>query len=206
MAENIILIDIVRDIIKASYTGGRYKGEEVSSLLNNKVSQLTPSSLLIVDFQKANPLDYVFCQYAFGPILKEIQENNKPTIFKMQPLHKRCFYRGVLKHIDRSLPRNTSLEESEKLFLGAELFTMIGTDGTATIDFIGKLDTEENVILKFINEKHSVSERDIIDEQKELQPTKIIDSLKSLNKKGFILNPKDGSDKYLSVCELLKSI
>jgi len=205
MKENIILIDIVSDIIKAPYTGGRYKGEEVSKLLNDRITELTPSSLLLIDFQKANPLDYVFCQYAFGPILKVIQENNKPTIFKMQPLHKRCFYRGILKHIDKTLPRNTSMEESEKIFLDAGLFTMIATDGNEIIEFIGNLNSTDNLILKFINESHSVSERDIINAKKNFQPNKIIESLNSLNKKGFILNPQNGNDNYCSVYEILKS-
>lgn len=205
MKENIISIDIVSDIIKASYTGGRYKGEEVNNLLTCRITELTATSLLIIDFQKANPLDYVFCQYAFGPILEMIQENNKPTIFKMQPLHKRCFYRGILKHIDKTLPRNTTMEESEKIFSGAGLFTMIATDGKENIEFIGNLTPNDNSILSFINESHSVSERDIIDAKNEFQPTLIIESLKSLNKKGFILNPINGSDNYCSVYELLKS-
>ena len=205
MNEKIISVDIVKDIIRASYTGGRYKGEEVSKLLNEKISELTPSSLLIIDFQKANPIDYVFCQYAFGPILKVIQENSKPTIFKMQSLHKRCFYRGILKHIDKTLPRNTSVEDSEKIFLGAGIFTMIGTDGEDKIEFIGSLNSDDSSILSFINESHAVSERDIIDAKTDFQPTKIVESLKSLNKKGFVLNPKGESDKYSSVYEYLKS-
>ena len=127
MKENTISVDIVSDIIKASYTGGRYKGEEVNKLLTNKIDELTASSLLIIDFQKANPLDYVFCQYAFGPILKMIQDNSKPTIFKMQAIHKRCFYRGILKHIDKTVPRKTSVEESEKIFIDTGVFTMICT-------------------------------------------------------------------------------
>ncbi len=205
MKENIISIDIVEDIIKASYTGGRYKGEEVYKLLIGIITNLTPSSLLLIDFQKANPLDYVFCQYAFGPIIHAIQENNKPTIFKMKLIHKRCFYRGILKHVDRTLPRNTTIEETEKIFLGTGLSTMIETGGMENIEFIGNLNSIDKSILKFINESHSVTERDIIDAIEEFQPNKIIESLSSLNKKGFIINPKNGSDNYCSVYEILKS-
>lgn len=205
MKEKIISVDIISDIIKTSYTGGRYKGEEVNKLLTNKIDELTASSLLIIDFQKANPLDYVFCQYAFGPILKIIQDNNKPTVFRMQPMHKRCFYRGILKHIDKTLPRKATVEESEKIFFDTGIFTMISIVDKENVDFIGKLALNDSSILNYINESNSVSEREIIDAKKEFQPTEIIESLRSLNKKGFILNPKDGSDKYCSVYKLLKN-
>lgn len=205
MKENIITVDIVEDIIKATYTGGRYKGEEVRKILDDIITNLQSSSLLLIDMQKASPLDYVFCQYAFGPIIKVIQGNNKPIIFKMLLLHKRCFYRGILKHVDKTLPRNTSMEEAEKIFLGTSLFTMITTDGKENIEFIGNLNSIDDSILKFINESHSVSERDIINAIKDFQPNKIIESLNSLNKKGFIINPKNGSDNYCSVYEILKS-
>jgi len=201
MGEKAILIDIVQDIIKTPYTGGRYKGEEVETVLKSRLSRLKASSLLILDFQKANPLDYVFCQYAFGPIIKEIQENSKPTIFKMQPLHKRCFYRGILKHIDKSLPRNSTAEESRNIFLSAGLYTIIEADGPEDIEFIGSLTDDESTILSFINERKSVSEREIIRAQEMLQPRKIVDSLKSLNKKGFILSPADAQDNYSSIYE-----
>lgn len=205
MKENIISIDIVKDIIKASYTGGRYKGEEVNKLLIDRINDLTPNSLLLIDFKKANPLDYVFCQYAFGPILKIIQENIKPTIFQMQLLHKRCFYRGILKHIDKTLPRNSTLEDSEKIVFGAGIYLMIETDIEEKIEFVGNLNSDDNSILKYINEIHSVSERDIIDAKKDLQPAKIIESLNSLNKKGFILSPQNGDGNYCSIYEILKS-
>jgi len=203
MEEKIVSIDIVSDIIKAAYTGGRYKGKEVEKILLDSIAKLNPSSLLIIDILKANPLDYVFCQYAFGSVLQMIQENNKPTLFKMQPLHMRCFYRGILKHIDKGLPRNTQIEESKKIFFETGFFTMIKTVDE-NIEFIGNLNSDDKSILNFINTKHKVSERDIIDVEKNLQPTQIIESLKSLNMKGFILSPMNGSDKYCSVYEYLK--
>lgn len=204
MMGNVITIDIVNDIIKAFYVGGRYKGEEVNKILCNIISNLAPYSILVIDLQNANPLDYVFCQYAFGPVINEVQNNNKPTLFKMQPIHKRCFYRGILKHIDKSLPRNSSIEESEKVFKDSGYFTMITSDKQDKIEFIGNLNTTDTSILKFINELTSVSGREIINSKNEYHSDVIVESLKSLNRKGFILTTNNDEDRYYSIYEILK--
>ena len=201
---NISFIDIVSDIIKVPYTGGRYKGEEVNKILIDKISGLSSDSLLVLDFQKANPLDYVFCQYAFGSILEMIQEKSKPMMFSMQPIHKRCFYRGVLKYINSDLPRKTQLEEMEDMFLESGLYTMIKAHENKNIEFIGKLSPEEESILKFINNANSVSERGVIDALQGFQPTPIIESLKSLSRKGFIISPWSKDQKYISVYQNLE--
>lgn len=206
MDKKVISIDIVTDIISASYTGGQYKGREVFATLKEKIIGLEPGALFLIDFQKANPLDYVFCRYAFGPIIELIHQNTKPTIFKMQQLHKGCFYGGILKHITGTRPKNKSPEEMEIIFNEAGFHTMIATDGNSNINFIGNIDSTDSSILNFINESHCVSSREIIDAKKEIKAEIIVESLKSLNKKGFIMNSQNGSDKYLSVYEFLKSI
>lgn len=203
MVEKLITVNIINDVVRATYTGGRYKGEEVNNFLDKKVDELTSSSLLKIDFEKANPLDYVFCQYAFGPVIKKIQGSNKSVLFNMQQVHKRCFFRGILKYVDKSLPRNTSPEESERIFQDAGLFTMLMIDKKEVVEYKGNLTLIENSILTLINNSLVVSERDIINSIKDAAPTDIIHSLESLIQKGFILNSKNEANNYLSIYKLL---
>ena len=158
-----------------------------------------PSSVLQIDFSNAKDLDYVFCQHAFGSLIKTIQESNKPSLFIMQNFHKRCFYRGVLKYIDQSLPRNSSVEESEKILINAGFFLMMKVAGNNKIDFKGSLSPADDTILDFINSFLRKSEREIIDAMKEFEPTEITDSLRSLSRKGFILAPANGNHNYCSI-------
>lgn len=192
-------IDIIKDVLNTTCVVGRYKGEEVGNFLRFHVDELNPSSVLQIDISNAKDLDYVFCQHAFGSLIKLIQESNKPTLFTMQHFHKRCFYRGVLKIIDQDLPRNSSVEESEKVFVGAGMFIMMKMGEKNEIDFIGSLNTIDDSILTFINNSKEISEREIIDSKKEFEPTEITDSLRSLSRKGFILTPANGSHNYCSI-------
>jgi hypothetical protein len=204
MEQKLIAIDIIQNVLQSSVAVGRYRGEEVWKILDDQVKKITPTSLLVVDIRKANPLQYNFCQYAFGPLLKMLQENkneNIPILFQMHEHHKSCFFRGVLKHIDKSLPRS----ESEKAFVDAGMFTMIMLDGKNEIQYISNLSSLENEILSFVNELKSISEREIIEAKKERQPALIIDSLRSLNKKGFIVHLKNESDQYHSIYHYLKN-
>lgn len=195
----MITIDIIKEVINTTCAVGRYKGEEVSNLLKSHIDELMPSSVLQIDFSNAKDLDYVFCQHAFGSLIKMIQESNKPTLFTMQNFHKRCFYRGVLKRIDQDLPRNSSVEDSEKVFVSAGMFIMMKVGEKKEIDFIGDLNPIDDSILAFINNAKEKSEREIIDSKKEFEPTEITDSLRSLSRKGFILTPANGSHNYCSI-------
>lgn len=204
MEQKIISIDIIQSVLQSPVAVGRYRGEEVCKILDEQVKEITPNSLLVVDIRKANPLQYNFCQYAFGPLLKMLQGNqseNIPTLFRMHEHHKPCFFRGVLKYVDKSLPRS----ESAKAFVEAGMFTMILLDGKNEIQYIANLSSLENEILSFVNELKSISEREIIEAKKELQPAHIIDSLRSLYKKGFIVHLKNGEDQYHAIYQYLKN-
>ncbi len=202
----MITIDIIKEVINTSCAVGRYKGEEVSNFLKSHIDELMPTSVLQIDFSKAKDLDYVFCQHAFGSLIKTTQESNKPTLFIMQQFHKRCFYRGILKHIDQGLPRNSSAEESENVFVDAGMFIMMRIEEKDEIDFIGRLNSIDGSILAFINNAMTKSEREIIDTKKEFEPTEITDSLRSLSRKGFILTAANGSHNYCSIYSQTKNL
>jgi hypothetical protein len=196
----IIEIDIVQQILQSAVAVGRYRGEEVYHAIEKKIKEIDSLSLLRIDITKANPLQYNFCQHAFGPLIKVLQDSKTArAIFKMHDHHKACFFRGVLKHIDKALPRN----QSEKGFVESGMFTMIMLDNQKEIQYISNLSPTDNEILALINDLKSVSERTIIEQKKETQPADIIDSLRSLDKKGFIIHG-NGDDQYKSVYEYFK--
>ena len=205
MEQKKITLDIIKDVLKSLATVGRYRGEEVYKILDEEIKKITPTTVLVVDIRKANPLQYVFCQYAFGPILKILQEyknENKLILFHMKEHHKACFFRGVIKYIDKNLPRNKSMDA----FIESGMFTMIMFDGEDEIHYIANLSSLENEILDYINELESISEIEIIEAKKELyQPSDIIDSLRSLDKKGFIVHLKNGNDQYHSIYQYFKN-
>jgi len=201
METKTIFIDVIQNVLQSPVAVGRYRGEEVCRILEDEVKNIKQASLLVVDMRKANPLQYNFCQYAFGPLLQKLQHDKSiPIIFQMHGHHKPCFFRGVIKYIDISLPRN----ESEKAFIESGLFTMILLEGENEIQYISRLSSLESEILSFVNETISISQREIIETKKEFQPEDIIDSLRSLDNKGFLLHLSDGNEEYHSVYQYLK--
>lgn len=202
MEKKIITIDIIQNILQAPAAVGSYRGKEVHNFIENEINKLTSNSILVLDFKKALPLQYVFCQYAFGPLLKSLQQDTiLPVVFRMHEHHKQCFFRGVIKHIDKDLSR----DESEKAFVKSGMFTMILLDDNVDINFISNLTPIEEKVLNFINSTESISQRNIIEAKENCQPSDIIDSLRSLVRKGFILHLTDGREVYYSICQLIKN-
>ena len=147
-------------------------------------------------------MQYVFCQYAFGPLLKTLQEKgseNKRIMFQMHEHHKICFFRGVLKNIDRTIPRN----ESFTTFIESDLFALLKIGNQTAIEYISKLTEIEKVLLNLINETGTISGRSIIESIKDFDPDSIVDSLRSLNFKGFIVHIKNEIDQYYSLNQYL---
>ena len=200
MESNLVTIDIIQNVLQSPVAVGRYRGEEVCKIIDDKANNISSLSILLIDIRKANPLQYNFCQYAFGPLINKLQHNkNVPTIFRMHEHHKACFFRGVLKHIDKNLSRN----DSEKVFIESGMFTMLVIDSQTEVKFISSLSHIEEEILYLINHSKVISERDIIETKKEMQPAHIIDALRSLDKKGFILHLKNDTDQYHSIYQYL---
>lgn len=196
-------INLVQDIIKSPSAIGRYRGEEVFQVLESTINELDNFTLLIIDIREANPLQYVFCQYAFGPLLKILQDNGsekKRFIFQMYDHHKTCFFRGVLKTIDKTIPRN----ESFPAFIESDLFTLLKIGNQTQIEFVSKLNEIDKVLLTLINQAGTISGRKIIESIKDYDPDSIVDSLRSLNYKGFITHIKNEIDQYYSLYQYLK--
>lgn len=200
MDQEKISIDIIKNVLQSPAAVGRYRGHEVSEFLNLQIKTILPKSILIIDIREANPLQYNFCQFAFGPLLKMIQKNkseNIPTIFQMQEHHRPFFFRGVIKYIDKSISRSAS----EQAFIQSGMFTMLMLEGKNTIEYIANLNFIELEILNFVNESSIISEREIIKAKKKIQAANIIDALRTLNKMGFIIHHNNSNDTYNSITQ-----
>lgn len=200
-------IDIIENVLQSPMATGSYRGEEVSETLNNTIKSLDTHELLVIDICKAFPLEYSFCEYAFGPLLKKLNENkaeNKLIIFHLLKDDEFCFFRGVLKHIDSSIPRHGSISSAKSAFIESGMFLMMKYDNNNEIQYIAKLLKIEQEILTFVNEKEAVSGRGIIEAKKEFESETIVDSIRSLKQKGFIVQLEDGDDQYYSIYKYFK--
>ena len=195
-------LDIVEDVIQEPILTGRYRGIEVKEILEKYVDEMESNSLLVIDLRKALPLDYPFCQFAFGPLLKMLQDNKsdcKFFLYHMQESHKSCFFRGVMKHIKKDLPRSKSMEA----FVEADMFTMIKVGESNEIKYVSNLNTIEQEILELIDEEKSISGRKISEKKKDIPFESIGSALRSLNRKGFIVHIKNNDDNYHSIYNYL---
>ena len=81
---------------------GMYRGEETWNEIERVMNEVPDYVLVLIDLRQANPLQYVFCQYAFGPLFQAFKNNewrHKYTIFQMYDFHQPGFFRGVLKYL-----------------------------------------------------------------------------------------------------------
>jgi len=196
-----VRVDIVRDVIESRVLTGKYRGAEVWEKLELTVKETKSDQLLMLDIRLANPLDYPFCQTAFGPLLKFIQQNgsNKMTLFQMHEYHKSCFFRGLLKFINLDLPRDRSIDG----FYSTGMFAMIMSD-PPNIEYVSKLSTTEQELLSLVRKSGSISGRDIVAAKQELHTEDIVDGLRSLTQKGFVLHVKNDTDYYHAIETYLK--
>jgi hypothetical protein len=200
MEIEVFTIDIIQDVLQAPAAVGSYRGEEISKYIEKVIKNIQPGKILVLDLVKALPLHYVFCQFAFGPLLKSIQQEFiLPIVFKMHEHHKQCFFRGIVKYLDKDLPRI----EAEKEFIDSGMFTILLFDGDHELKFISNLTPIEEDLLNLINSNSSMTQRDIIEAKEDIQPSDIIDSLRSLNRKGFIINLKDNSEIFYSISKIV---
>jgi hypothetical protein len=193
-----LVIDVVVDILKSPATVGPYRGNEVNDYLNKAIEELTENTLLIVDLRKANPLQYNFCQHAFGPLLKRIQERKEKKIFiifSMYAHHKTCFFRGVLKYIDVDLSRRDPINS----FVESGMYAMLLNDGE--INYLSQLNTIEKLIIDFLSKEMHATVR-TIEEANGLPTEETVYSLRALQEKGFLLHNNENS-KYYSIKNFL---
>jgi len=151
-------IDIA-DVLGSSAMVGMYRGQEVSNEIERLMDQAPGGTLVLFDIRKANPLQYEFCHYAFGPLMRELGSDKwqeKHVIFQMHDYHRAGFFRGVLKHLGTELPRR----ESEEGFIQRGFYCKLVLGDEESITFVGSLTDEQRRVLDLINHiKHATARR-----------------------------------------------
>lgn len=192
------VVDIA-DLLKSAIMVGQYRGEEVWSELEKLIEGMSDNTLALIDIRQAMPLQYTFCQYAFGPLFEALDKGRwscKYVIFQMYDFHKSGFFRGVLKHLGRELPR----KESEKGFIEAGFCTKLTLEDEGIIRFIGKLSENQNKVLNVVNEMKVVTTGQVR-EKLQFSDEIIVDALRFLVEKYFLVGPSTESvpiPKYYS--------
>ena len=183
-------LDIVK-LLNSPAVVGMYRGIEIWTEIEKFMENVSDGTLILIDLRRANPLQYVFCQHAFGPLFQALMDRKwiqKYVIFKMYNFHKPGFFRGILKHLGSEYPR----KESEAGFISANMHTKLIVGDKDLINFIGNLNANEQIILKVVNDMRDVTVRQVVQESG-LTEEAIVDGLRVLEEKYFIVVDKSGS-------------
>jgi len=187
-----VTLDIV-SVLNSPAVVGEYRGKEAWAEINNLINKESDGTLVLIDIRRANPLQYLFCQYAFGPLFQLLEDKifqHKYVIFQMYDFHQPGFFRGVLKCLGTDLPRKESMDG----FVSADKYAKLIIGDEVDIKFIGKPNTNEAVILDVVNKLTEVTVRKVVEETG-LSEEIIVDTLRALVQKYFIVEPvgKPGS-------------
>ena len=183
-------LDIVR-LLNSPAVVGMYRGKEVWAEIEKLMDKVSDGTLILIDLRQASPLQYVFCQHAFGPLFQVLISRKwirKYVIFRMHDFHKPGFFRGVLKYLGNELPR----KESEVGFVSANMYTKLIVGDKDLINFVGNLNENEQIILNVVNNMRDVTVRQVVQESG-LTEEVIVDALRALDEKYFIVVAKSGS-------------
>jgi len=190
MSDNLqfskIEVDIA-DLLNSAAMVGMYRGKEVWGEIEKKMNEVLDNSMVMIDIRKANPLQYEFCQYAFGPLFKAFNNGEWPckyVIFRMYEFHKPGFFRGILKDLGTELPRR----ESEDGFVSAGFYAKLIVGDIDIISFVGNLDEHKSQTLSVINDMKDATARQMVGKLS-LPEEVVVDSLRFLVEKKFIVGP-----------------
>ena len=177
-------IDIM-NLLGSANMVGIYRGKEAWGEIEKQMDEVLDNTLVVINIRQANPLEYKFCQYAFGPLFEALNSGrwlHKYVIFQMYDFHKPGFFRGILKHLGKELSR----KESEKGFISAGFYAKLITGDEELISFVGNLSSNQERTLDVVNELKEVTARQVV-EKLDLSEENVVDALRFLVEKYFIV-------------------
>jgi hypothetical protein len=188
-------IDVV-DILHSAAVVGKYRGIEVYGKLEQQMNEISNDTLTLIDIRKANPLQYEFCQYAFGPLFAPVNYERwkqKSIIFQMHAYHESGFFRGILKYLGTQLPR----KDSEIGFISSGYYCKLILGDEPSIAFVGYLSDNQKKVLEEVNRKKVNTAKDIVSTL-ELSVESVAESIRFLVDKSFLMTP--GGEKEHVQC------
>ena len=189
-------IDIV-DILKSPAVVGMFRGNEIWSEIEKQLDEVPNDTLVLIDLRRSSPLQYEFCQYAFGPLFEALINGKWPrkyVIFQMHDFHKEGFFRGILKHLQIKLER----KEAQKAFESNGYYGKLIIGDEKVITFVGNMDKNQNMILDIVNGMKSVTSKEIV-EKSSLSEESVVDALRFLVSKYFIIGFENDQSKTAPV-------
>lgn len=174
----------VADLLNSTLMVGQYRGEETWRNLEKLMDGAARATLVLIDIREAMPLQYTFCQYAFGPLFKALDDgrwHDKFVIFRMLDFHRSGFFRGVLKHLQADLPR----KDAEKEFVRAGFCAKLIVGDDKQISFVGDLTQDQVQTLSAVNRLTRVTARQLV-ATLSLSEESIVDTLRFLVSKWLI--------------------
>lgn len=185
-------IDIVH-LLKSAIALGVYRGREVWTELEKLVDSISEGTLVLIDLRKVLWISTSFYQPAFGPLFKSLGNHKWPRkyiIFQMYDIDNQGFFQGIMKYFKIDVPR----KESESKFISANMYAKLIIGNKKSINFVGKLNKSEQNILNVVNNLRQTTAKQVV-EKSELRMEIVVDTLRSLVQKYFIMEYSNDSDK-----------
>lgn len=201
---SFVEIDIVKEILIYPDALAPRRGEPVKLYFEKVMHTIKNPTLLHINLKEADPIDYLFSKIAFGQIFKISSENALIDII---------FYIDTTSQTDNLLngflhlvnPLRKSLGTFQEDFINSDLSIKISNN--KLLQFISKQESEDLLILDFVNEKGEISIDDVIVKfNKEIKPQKLTESIERLKFKKFIYSIDESIPEILiSVYKNLKN-
>lgn len=179
--------DIVQ-VLHTSTLSGETTGNKIWVAIEKILYEIPDETLIVIDISRCISLEYTFCQYAFGPLFHALENKcfqGKYVIFQMNDYHQPGFFLGVMCHFIAKFPS----EESREKFISANKYAKL-INNIGNIDFVGKLEQNENTILDVVNRMGEITVEKVMVETGMPAET-IVRNLYMLVQKYFILGPFD---------------
>lgn len=197
---NSHIFDIMHEL-NSLIARGSYRGREISDGIIDPMNTVSEDTLVIVDFTNIRFLSSSFCEPAFGLVfsyLKEFKWRGKYLIFKMHSFQRPLFFQGIMKYLKKDCHRR----DAEIKFIEEGMYAKLMTvDNDQLIDFVGKLDDNEETVLGVVNKLKRVTARSVCDETR-LHDEDVVYNLDALVKKYFIWKQAD-KEKRNFYCSFL---
>ena len=151
-------IDIIDDILGNEVALHRI-GQISYDYLIKEISKCKDSTLFVIDLSEANPIDYKFCEIAFGEIYKNSIKNKKlDFVFKSDKFQLRELITGILDYY--KISRNYNTKEID-VFKENNLYLKNIFPNKNNLEFISNLSEDHYEVLRFINKKITVTSIEI---------------------------------------------
>lgn len=175
---------------------GRHRGTEIWNYIEEILDDQN-EQIIIINLVDANPLQYTFCQYAFGPLIELLSksENSRAyVLFKMKQYHVNSFFHGLLRYFNIT----SSLEDAKIKFEEHKMHVKILYDD-CKIEYVGQLNRQDSCVLNVINKSNGLSIRSLADAC-DLTDEAVHESLERLMKFYFIISLViDKNKRYYSI-------